>query len=77
MAEIARLAPPDKVAVATSGSTLFVFVGYVAGPALFSVLVTLTGGWLVPFLFTAAQLAACATAQTVWLVRQAGRQHAQ
>ena len=76
MAEIARLAPPDKVAVATSGSTLFVFVGYVAGPALFSVLVKLTGGWLVPFLFTAAQLAMFATAQTVWLVRQSRRQHA-
>jgi len=70
MAEVARLAPPQKVAVATSGSTLFIFLGYVAGPALFSILVSATGGWRLPFLLTAAQLALFAAAQTIWLARQ-------
>jgi MFS family permease len=57
MAEVARLSPRERVSDATSGSTLLTFLGYVAGPAIFGVLVTLSGGWLVPMLFIAAQLA--------------------
>ena len=68
MAEVARLAPLEKVAVATSGSTVFLFLGYVAGPAAFSVLVTMTGSWRLAFLLTAGQLAVFAVAQTVWLL---------
>lgn len=60
LAEVARLSSPDRVSDVTSGSTLFVFLGYVAGPSIFSVLVTLSGGWVLPMLLIAAQLAAIA-----------------
>jgi MFS family permease len=72
LAEVARLAPLDKVAVATAGSTLLLFLGYVIGPAAFTLLVTATGGWRVPFLLTAGQLLVFAAAQTVWLRRHRG-----
>lgn len=57
LAEVARVAPPDRVSDVTSGTTLFVFLGYVAGPSAFSVLVTFSGGWVLPLLAIAAQLA--------------------
>lgn len=60
LAEVARVAPPDRVSDVTSGTTLFVFLGYVAGPSVFSVLVTVSGGWVVPMLAIAGQLAAVA-----------------
>ncbi|WP_198369312.1 MFS transporter [Roseomonas rosulenta] len=60
LAEVARVAPPDRVSDVTSGTTLFVFLGYVAGPSVFSLLVTLTGGWTLPMLAVAAQLAVVA-----------------
>jgi MFS family permease len=72
MAEIARLAPPQRIADATSGSTLVVFLGYVAGPSLFAGAVPLLG-WHVPFVIAAAQLAIMALVQTVLLARGAGR----
>lgn len=57
LAEVARVAPSERVSDVTSGTTLFVFLGYVAGPSAFSLLVTLTGGWAVPMLAVAGQLA--------------------
>ena len=60
LSEVARLAPPDRVGDVTSGTTLFVFLGYVTGPSLFSLLVTLSGGYALPMLLVAAQLAAVA-----------------
>jgi MFS family permease len=57
LAEVARLSPKDRISDATSGSTLLTFLGYVAGPLLYGLLVTASGGWLVPMLATAAQLA--------------------
>jgi len=56
LAEVARLAPPGKVADATAASTIFVFLGYVAGPSIFATLVSLTGSWTLPQILTAAQL---------------------
>ncbi len=56
LAEVARLAQPGKVADATAGSTIFVFLGYVAGPSIFATLVSLTGSWSLPQILTAAQL---------------------
>jgi MFS family permease len=56
LAEVARLSPKDRISDATSGSTLLTFLGYVAGPALFGLLVTASGGWLVPMLAIAVQL---------------------
>ncbi len=68
MAEVARLAPPARVADATSGSTLVVFLGYVAGPSLFAAAVPVFG-WHVPYMIAAGQLAAMAVVQSVMLVR--------
>lgn len=70
MAEVARLAPPARIADATSGSTLLVFLGYVAGPSLFAAAVPVWG-WHVPFAIAAAQLAAMAVVQSALLVRSA------
>ena len=56
VAEVARLAPAGKVADATAGSTIFIFLGYVAGPSIFATLVSLTGSWTLPQTLVAAQL---------------------
>jgi len=56
MAEIARVAPPAILSEATSGSTLVVFCGYIAGPAAFAALVPVLGGWEAPFQLVAALL---------------------
>jgi MFS family permease len=56
LAEVARLAPSGKVADATAGSTIFVFLGYVAGPSIFATLVSLTGSWSLPQILVGAQL---------------------
>jgi len=70
MAEIARLAPPERVADAASGSTLVVFLGYVAGPSLFAAAVPVWG-WHVPYAIAAGQLAAMAAVQG-WRLWRAG-----
>ncbi len=69
MAEVARLAPDDRIAEATSSSAVVTFLGYVIGPSLFSAIVTLTGGWDTAFMFVAFQLAAMASVQLVILLR--------
>lgn len=69
LAEVARVSPPDRVGDVTSGSTLFVFLGYVAGPSAFSLLVTLSGGWELPMLLVAGQLAIVAALVGVSLRR--------
>ncbi len=70
MAEVARLSPPDRVTEATASSVTVTFLGYVSGPSIFSVLVTLTGGYHVPFRFIAGQLALMAVVQVVVLTRR-------
>jgi MFS family permease len=57
LAEVARLVPREQVSEATSGSTLFTFLGYVAGPSLFAQGVRLSGGWNLPMDAIAIQLA--------------------
>jgi MFS family permease len=74
LAEVARLSPPDRVADATSGSTLFIFMGYVAGPSLFAAAVPWIG-WHIPFAIAGGQLALMAVVQTVILWRR-GREMA-
>jgi MFS family permease len=69
LAEVARLAPPDRVADATSGSTMLTFLGYVAGPALFARGVAWTGGWTVSMLGMALQLSAMALVMAPILLR--------
>ena len=69
LAEVARLVPRDRVSDATSGSTLFTFLGYVAGPALFALLVKASGGWGVPMIAIAVQLAVVAAVVAPRLLR--------
>ena len=69
LAEVARLAPPDRISDATSSSTLFTFLGYVAGPSLFALAVPLWG-WSWPYVAVAAQLLLMAAIQTVLLARR-------
>jgi MFS family permease len=70
MAEIARLSPPDRIVEATSSGALIAFCGYTAGPSLFSLLVTLTGQYRIPFFVIAAQLALMGVAQIVVMLRR-------
>ena len=72
MAEIARLAPMQRVTDATSGSTLLIFLGYTAGPAGFAALVPLLGGFTAPFRLAALLLALAAVGMGIVLLR-AGR----
>jgi MFS family permease len=69
MAEIARLSPPDRVAEATASSTLCAFLGYVTGPSLFSLLVTLSGRYQLAFCVVAAQLLCMALLQFTPMAR--------
>jgi MFS family permease len=68
LAEIARLAPPERIVEATSSSSVVTFLGYVSGPSLFTYLVTLSGSWTTPFLVIAAQLAVMAAIQAWFLL---------
>lgn len=49
LAEAARIAPEGKVAEATSACMACVFLGGTVGPAAFSGLVSLSGGFVIPF----------------------------
>lgn len=69
MSEVARLVSPRDVAAATSGSTLFTFLGYLAAPALFALIVSLTGSWTLAFLVAAGQLGVVGLGAAVMLRR--------
>ncbi|WP_159349559.1 MFS transporter [Roseomonas harenae] len=56
-AEVARFAPPDRVAEATMGTVLVGFAGLVGGAAACSAVVWATGGWTIPLLAVAGQAA--------------------
>ena len=72
MAEVARLAPPERISDTSSASTLFTFLGYVAGPSLFAAAVPYVG-WQWPYVAAGAQLATMAIIQTMILIRQSRR----
>jgi MFS family permease len=73
LAEVARLSPADKIMEATSSSAVVTFLGYVSGPSIFSVLVTWSGGYQLPFFVVAAQLALMASIQVAVLAGRGGR----
>ncbi|TCT08317.1 nitrate/nitrite transporter NarK [Aquabacter spiritensis] len=54
LAEIARRAPRHLVGEASAGGTVFVFLGFVAGPSVFAMLLALTGRYDVPCFALAA-----------------------
>jgi MFS family permease len=59
IAEVARLAPRQLIGETTAGSTILIFLGYIAGPSAFAALVTATGRFDVAFVGVAlATLAA-------------------
>ena len=70
MAEVARLSPAERIVEATASSVTITFLGYVAGPSIFSALVTWTGDYRIPFLFISGQLALMATVQVLVLIRR-------
>jgi MFS family permease len=69
LAEVAREAPKGRIGETTSGATLVIFLGYVLGPALFALLLAMTGGYRLPFLVTAALSCAAALALAPGRVR--------
>ena len=73
LAEVARLVPRDRISEATSGSTLLTFLGYVAGPAVFALLVKASGGWDLPLVAVAVQLAVVSALVAPALLREGRR----
>jgi MFS family permease len=49
LAEIVRVVPSEQVSSATGGTVAFSFTGVVVGPALFSVVVTISGSYALAF----------------------------
>ncbi|MGG5822301.1 MFS transporter [Falsiroseomonas sp. HW251] len=76
LAEVARVAPPDRVAEATSGAIMLCFLGYLTAPSVFAFLVAHTGSWSLPFFVACAVLAAVSLVILAWRLSQlrAGRQ---
>jgi len=68
LAEVARLCPPGQVGLATGGALFFTFGGVAVGPALFSALVPVLGGYAVTF--PAIGLFALAGTGLIWRARR-------
>jgi hypothetical protein len=49
LAEVARLSPPGKVSVATSGAMVWNFAGILIGPALFALIYRINGSYVYTF----------------------------
>lgn len=70
LAEVARVAPPDRVAEASSGAILLCFLGYLCAPSAFAWTVTSTGSWTLPYYVACAVLG---VVSLVVLALRAGR----
>lgn len=70
MAEIVRLSPVRLITETTSSSTVMVFLGYMAGPTIFSLLVSWSGSYRLSFQVVATQLALMAAVQLALQSRQ-------
>ncbi len=53
LAELARVAPPEKIGEATAGASLLTFVGYVLGPAVFAMIVDYAASYRIAFAIAA------------------------
>ncbi len=69
LAEVVRLSAANQVTEATAGSSVFTFLGYMAGPTIFSGIVTVSGSWRGAFVAMAGLLAVMAGVQAALLVR--------
>lgn len=63
IAEVARVAPEGKVAIATGGSLAVTYFGVVVGPFFFWLIVTVTGSYAIAF--GSAALVTCAAAVSI------------
>lgn len=70
LAEVARVAPPDRIAEASSGAIMLCFLGYLLAPSVFAFAVGATGGWVLPFLGACLLLAAVAAFVLAWGARR-------
>lgn len=59
LSEVARACPAHLVREASAGATLIIFLGYVAAPAAFALLLTLTGRFDIGFMLCACAGVAC------------------
>jgi MFS family permease len=59
LAEVARMAPPGKVSLATGGALSFTFLGVVFWTPLFGLVAGATGGYALPYLLLCIPLLAC------------------
>jgi MFS family permease len=66
LAEVARVAPPDRVAEASSGAIMLCFIGYLTAPSAFALAVSQTGSWTLPFLTACALLTCISLLVFVW-----------
>lgn len=66
MAEVARVAPPDRVAEGTAGAVILCFLGYLSAPTVFALIVTGTGSWTLPYLIACGLLAAVSLLVLAW-----------
>jgi MFS family permease len=62
LAELARVTPPERVAEATAGASIFGFLGFAIGPAVGTAAITAVGDWTLPLLGVAALLTTAAAA---------------
>ena len=60
LAEIASLSSPEQVSAITGGAMVFTWIGALTGPAMFSVLLSTTGGYTTGFLVLSAMALASA-----------------
>ena len=72
LAEVARLAPPDRVAEASSGAIMLCFLGYLLAPSVFALAVAASGSWTTPFLGVCGLLALISAAVMGWRAVRGG-----
>jgi MFS family permease len=72
LAEVARVAPPDRVAEASSGAIMLCFLGYLLAPSVFAFAVAATGSWTGPFLGACGLLALVSAAVMGWRAARGG-----
>lgn len=66
LAEVARVAPPDRVAEGTAGAVILCFLGYLSAPTVFALIVTATGSWVLPYVIACGLLGAVSLLVFAW-----------
>lgn len=74
LAEVARVAPADRVAEATSGAIMLCFLGYLTAPSAFAFMVARTGSWTLPFMVACGLLVSISLLILAWRLAQLAAQ---